>query len=522
MPTDASVAGVPQLTVELRDVGKSFGGLPVLTDIDLTLVPGSVHALVGENGAGKSTLTKIIAGLYSADTGTILVDGEEVSFDSPREALDRGIAAIAQELALVPGLSVAENVFLGREPRRFGWVDRRALRARFVELAARTGFDLDPDVMVGSLRTADQQKVEILRALARGASLIIMDEPTASLPAHDTQLLHAVVRQLAASGHTVVLVSHFLGEVLELADTVTILRDGRHIRTGPASAETEQTLIEGMLGRTLGSVFPDKPPAPDDAVAALTVTDLVAPGVGGVSLTVHAGEIVGLAGLVGAGRSEIAHAIMGATPRTSGTVLVGDAACPPGSIPQALRRGIFLVPESRKEQGLVLGRSIRQNVTLSNLGALAPGGWIRERAERTSARAMLDRVTVGGDDRRPVSALSGGNQQKVLFARALQDPRTVLIADEPTRGVDVGSRRAIYDLIVDQARQGIGVLVISSDVEELIGLAHRVLVVRGGRIVAECAGDDLTEEAILTAAFADPNPDPSPDRTADPTSVPVA
>ncbi len=499
---DSVVTGTPQLLVELRGVGKSFGGIPVLSDIDLRLEPGSVHALVGENGAGKSTLSKIIAGLYTSDTGELLVNGEEQRFTSPREALDRGIATIAQELALVPALSVAENVFLGREPRTLGWIGRRTLRSEFLDLARQTGFDLDPDVPVGSLRTADQQKVEILRALARGASLIIMDEPTAALAGHDTQLLHDVVRQLAASGHTVLLISHYLGEVLELCDTVTILRDGRLIRTAPAADETEATLIEGMLGRTLGSVFPEKPAAPTDAREVLVVRDLVAPGVNGVSLTIRAGEIVGLAGLVGAGRSEIAHAIFGAVPR-SGTVEIDGAACGT-SIPAALDSGIFLIPESRKEQGLVLGRPIRQNVTLSNLAQVAAGNWVSPARERRAARDMLERVTVAGDDRRDVSALSGGNQQKVLFARALQRTRKLLIADEPTRGVDVGSRRAIYDLIVEQAAQGIGVLVISSDVEEVLGLAHRILVIRGGRVVAELTGDDLTEEKVITAAFADP------------------
>jgi len=502
VPTD-SVAGTPQLLIELRGVGKSFGGLPVLTDIDLTLEPGSVHALVGENGAGKSTLSKIISGLYTADTGALLVDGEEHRFGTPRDALDRGIAAIAQELALVPGLSVAENVFLGREPRTLGWVSRRKLRAAYVALAERTGFTLDPDALVGSLRTADQQKVEILRALARGASLIIMDEPTAALSAHDTELLHGVVRQLAASGHTVLLISHFLAEVLELCDTVTILRDGHLIRTAAAADETEATLIEGMLGRTLGSVFPPKPPAPTGEGTVLSVTDLVAPGVNGVSLSIRPGEIVGLAGLVGAGRSEIAHAIYGASPRHGGSVEVDGVECG-ASIPAALRSGIFLIAESRKEQGLVLGRPIRQNVTLSNLDQVATGGWLRPARERRQARGILERVTVVGDDRRNVAALSGGNQQKVLFARALQRDRKVLIADEPTRGVDVGSRRAIYDLIVEQAAQGIGVLVISSDVEEVLGLAHRILVIRGGRVVGEFAGEQMTEENIITAAFADP------------------
>jgi len=499
---DSSVAGTPQLLIELRGVGKSFGGIPVLADIDLRLEPGSVHALVGENGAGKSTLSKIIAGLYSADSGELLVNGEPQRFGSPREALDLGIATIAQELALVPALTVAENVYLGREPRSLGWIGRRALRARFLELARETGFDLDPDVVVGSLRTADQQKVEILRALARGASLIIMDEPTAALSGHDTELLHGVVRQLAASGHTVLLVSHYLSEVLELCDTVTILRDGRLIRTAPAADETEASLIEGMLGRTLGNVFPEKPPVPDHDRDVLVVRDLVAPGVNGVSLTIREGEIVGLAGLVGAGRSEIAHAIFGAVPR-SGTVEVDGQPCGT-TIPGALASGVFLIPESRKEQGLVLGRPIRQNVTLSNLAQVASGSWVSPARERRAARTMLDRVTVAGDDRRDVSALSGGNQQKVLFARALQGLRKLLIADEPTRGVDVGSRRAIYDLIVEQAAQGIGVLVISSDVEEVLGLAHRILVVRGGRIVAELTGDDMTEERVITAAFADP------------------
>jgi len=503
MPIAPATSGAPQLLIELRGVGKSFGGLPVLSDIDLALEPGSVHALVGENGAGKSTLSKIIAGIYTADTGALVVDGEEQRFTTPREALDRGIAAIAQELALVPSLSVAENVYLGREPRTLGWVSRRRLRKEYLALAERTGFTLDPDTLVGSLRTADQQKVEILRALARGASLIIMDEPTAALSAHDTELLHAVVRQLAASGHTVLLISHFLSEVLELCDTVTILRDGRLIRTAPAAEETEATLIEGMLGRTLGSVFPPKPAAPAEGEPVLSVSDLVGPGVNGVSLSIRPGEIVGLAGLVGAGRSEIAHAIYGAVRRDGGTVEVSGVACAPG-IPAALRSGIFLIPESRKEQGLVLGRPIRQNVTLSNLGQVATAGWLRPGREGGQAREILERVTVAGDDRRSVSALSGGNQQKVLFARALQRPRKVLIADEPTRGVDVGSRRAIYDLIVEQAAQGIGVLVISSDVEEVLGLAHRILVVRSGRIVGEFSGEQMTEENIITAAFADP------------------
>ena len=502
MSADGNLPGSVEAHVDLRGIGKSFGGTRVLHGIDLTIARGSVHGLVGENGAGKSSLSKIIAGLYTADEGELLVDGRPMSFRSPREALAAGIATIAQELALVPSLTVAQNVFLGSEPASAGFLHGRALRRRYAELSERTGFELPGDAVVGTLRTADQQKVEILRALARGASLIIMDEPTAALSRQDAARLHAIVRSLAASGVTVVLISHFLSEVLQLCDTVTILRDGRLVRTARAAAETEASLIEGMLGRTLTSVFPPKPPLPPDAPVVLEVRELRAPGVDGVSFRLHAGEILGLAGLVGAGRTEIAQAIFGAA-RRSGQVSVAGRALRRASIPQALASGVFLVPESRKEQGLVLQRSVRENVTLANLRGLAPGGWVRTGRERREAAQLLGEVTVQGDDRRPVAALSGGNQQKVLFARAMQRARRVLIADEPTRGVDVGSRRAIYELLTAQAAKGLGIIVISSDAEEVLGLAHRVLVIRGGRVSAELHEDRMTEENVLVAAFAE-------------------
>lgn len=493
----------PQPHVELRGVGKSYGGTRILSGIDLVIAEGSVHGLVGENGAGKSSLSKIIAGLITADEGKVFVHGQSVAFRSPREALAHGVATIAQELALVPALTVAENVFLGTEPTWSGFVQRKALRARYDALVRETGFDLRADAIVGSLRTADQQKIEVLRALASGASLIIMDEPTAALSGPDALRLHEVVRSLARSGHTVLLISHFLSEVLELCDTVTILRDGRLVRTSTASEETESTLIEGMLGRSLGSVFPPKQLANVDSPEVLNVRDLVAPGVNGVTFSVHAGEIVGLAGLVGAGRSEIAHAIFGSSKRRSGHVEISESRGGRAGISKSLRFGVFLIPESRKQQGLVLQRSVRENVTLTNLSGISRMGWVRRKAERKEASDVLSEVTVRGDDRRAVALLSGGNQQKVLFARALQHPRRLLIADEPTRGVDIGSRRAIYDLLVEQAARNVGVLMISSDVEEVLGLAHRVLVVRGGRIVAELEGDRMTEENVLVAAFAE-------------------
>ncbi|AYG05226.1 sugar ABC transporter ATP-binding protein [Gryllotalpicola protaetiae] len=488
--------------LELRGIGKSYGGTPVLTDIDLTIPRGTVHGLVGENGAGKSSIGRIIAGIGQPDRGELLVDGQEVSFRSPREALAMGIATIAQELSLVPSLTVAENVYLGSEPRRGVFISSRRLRAQFLELAAGAGFELDPDAVVGGLRTADQQKVEILRAMSRGASFIIMDEPTAALSRDDTARLHDVVRRLAASDHTVLLISHFLGEVLDLADDVTILRDGRIVRGGPASAETESSLIESMLGRKLTALYPEKAAAVAGADAVLEVEGLRAPGVDDVSLAVRAGEIVGLAGLVGSGRSELAHALFGSVRRSGGVVRIGGRAVGRGSPRRALRHGAYLIPESRKEQGLVLQRPVRENVTLASVREFSIGGWIRAGRERMSAQGALRDVTVRVDAApEPVASLSGGNQQKVLFARGMLRAPVLLIADEPTRGVDVGSRRAIYDLLVEQAARGVGVLMISSDLDEVLGLAHRVLVMRNGAVSAELEGERMTEANVLRAAF---------------------
>lgn len=497
--------------VTLLNISKRFGGVQALDDVTVRIAAGSVHALVGENGAGKSTLSKICAGVLAPDAGSVLIDGVPVTLRSPRDALLHGIASIAQELALVPHLSVEQNVFLGSEPVVGAFLRPRALRKAFNTLAAEAGFDLDPAALVGGLRTADQQKVEILRALSRGASTIIMDEPTAALSGPDTERLHAVITDLARTGHTVVLISHFLSEVLQLADTVTILRDGKHVRTASAQAETNASLIEGMLGRTLDSVFPDKPPTPGpDAPTVFAASGVTAPGVNDVSIDVRVGEIVGLAGLVGAGRTELARALTGAVAASSGDVRLHGKKVAIRSPRHALRRGVVMIPESRKEQGLVLQRAIVENITLANLDTYSRSGLVARRREQTAVRRVLERVQVKAPAlNAPIAGLSGGNQQKALFARALLCSPSVLLADEPTRGVDVGSRRAIYDLIVEQARAGVGVIVISSDVEEVLGLAHRVLVIRGGRVAAELTGDQMTEENVLHAAFAEVNNDPS-------------
>jgi rhamnose transport system ATP-binding protein len=487
---------------ELRDVSKSFGGARALEGVSLRIARGSIHALVGENGAGKSTLGKIISGVLAPDSGQLLLDGEPVRFRSPRDAIARGVVLIAQELSIAPSLSVAENVFLGTEPRRVGFLKPRTLARRYTELAGTAGFELAGEANAGRLRTADQQKVEILRALGRRAELIVMDEPTAALSRPDVATLHEVIRRLARSGTTVVLVSHFLGEVLELADEVTILRDGRVVRTTPAAGQTEDSLLAAMLGRSVGAAFPARHQPPPDAPVGLT-----AAGVRDVSFDLRAGEILGLAGLIGAGRTELARALYRAHRVTSGTISLAAA----GQLDTrrrftgprtALRAGLAMIPESRKEDGLMPRRSVRENVSLASLDRLSSGGIIRSRPERRTVQQVLRELDVRTRSQAvPADTLSGGNQQKLLFARVLLRKPRVLIADEPTRGVDVGAKRAIYELLTSLTSDGLGVLLISSEVEEILGLAHRVLVMRAGQVAAELAGAEMTEAAILTAAF---------------------
>jgi rhamnose transport system ATP-binding protein len=500
------VAGLGDHThVELADVSKHFGAVRALDAVSLSIARGSIHALVGENGAGKSTLGKIVAGVLAPDDGRLLLDGEAVALRSPREALERGVAMIAQEVNVVAQLTVEENVFLGAEPRGGGFIARRALRRRYEQLAEQAGFDLPATAPAGRLPPAEQQKVEILRALSRDAELIVMDEPTASLGGEETAQLHEIVRSLARAGRTVLLVSHFLREVLALADEVTVLRDGRVVRTSAAAGETEDSLIHAMLGRPLTAAFPTKHVAREDAPAVLTVRDLHAPRVQGVSFSVRAGEIVALAGLVGAGRTELARAVFGAQRPTAGTVEVAHGRGLSGGPRARLRAGVAMIPESRTDDGLLLGRSVTENVSLASLAGVSRYGFVRRGAERRRTREALDRWTVhASSPAAPVSSLSGGNQQKLLFARVLLCGPQVLVADEPTRGVDVGAKRAIYDLLVALADEGLGVLLISSELEEVLGLAHRVLVMRGGRIVSELRGEQMTESAVLAAAFEAP------------------
>ncbi|HKY46478.1 MAG TPA: sugar ABC transporter ATP-binding protein [Acidimicrobiia bacterium] len=496
------------MRVELSGITKRFAAVEALTDIDLTIDHGSVHGLVGENGAGKSTLGKILAGVIQPDDGELRVNGDgKVRWRNPRDALSHGITIVAQELTLEPKRSIAENVLLGMEPRRRGLIDRKGLNALGAELAREVGFEelaAKPEAEVGLLRVSERQKVEILRALARRAQLIVMDEPTAALPADDVRVFLETIRALRHRGITILYISHRLDEVLAVADAVSILRDGRLVRTGAADEETPGSLVTAMLGRPGDLAFPPKQLPSESAPVLLAARGLTRPpAVNGVDIEIGEGEIVGLAGLIGSGRTEIARLLTGVDRPTGGEIRWDGQVVVFRSPRDAIDQGIALLPESRKDQGLFLSRPVRENVTLSHLVHLSNAGILRRHQEEAEAKQIVDRLAIRPATLKTrVANLSGGNQQRVLFARSLFRRPRLLIVDEPTRGVDVGAKRSIYELIVRLAGEGLGVLLISSEVEEVIGLAHRVLVVREGRIVSELTGDSIEERSVLEAAFA--------------------
>ncbi|WP_309130762.1 sugar ABC transporter ATP-binding protein [Brevibacterium sp.] len=492
-----------RLPVELSHISKRFGATQALDDVSVTIRPGQVHSIVGENGAGKSTLGKIIAGVYSPDDGDLLIDGDPVRHWNPGTAQTAGIAMIAQELALVPDLTVAENVYLGAERHRLGFL-KRGLNERFAALDAEVGFGLNPRALVRDLRIADQQKTEILRSLARNANVIVMDEPTSSLTAHEMGQLETLMRSLSERGCSIIYVSHFLDSVLRVSDTVTVMRDGRHIMTVPAEDVGKRDLVTAMLGRELDQAFPDRTEAPEPGdVPLLKVSNLATDtGVKDMSFEVHRGEIVGLLGLVGSGRSECLRALIGVDAITGGTVEVKGfdrTGAPPHRM---ISEGVFLVPEDRHKDGLVLERSVRENIALSSLAARATSGIVRTSAEIGTARELADSLEIRPlDIERPVGQFSGGNQQKALLAKALAAKPDLVILDEPTRGVDVGAKRTIYDLISRLAADGYGVLLISSEHEEIMELAHRAYLVAGGRTIDHIEPSESTMENVLFRLF---------------------
>jgi ribose transport system ATP-binding protein len=503
----------PSPVLRLRGVGKEFFGTSVLRDIDLTLLPGQVHALVGENGAGKSTLMKIVAGVHRPDAGTIELGGALVSFPTPLDAQQAGVATVFQEFNLLPDRSVAENVYLGREPLRRGLVDRRRLHADTSRLLDDLGLtSITPWARVGSLSVAQQQVVEIVKAVSYDARIISMDEPTAALAEQEVALLYELVRRLRDRGVAILYVSHRLQEIYDLADTITVLKDGNHMLTAPAAEVSPDRLVRTMVGRDFAGFFPDKPA---DTVPAEVAGEM--PGevagevrlalegsgnsmVDDIDLEVRAGEIVALAGLQGSGRTEIAHGVFGIAPFTRGRMTVDGEPVHVRTPRQGVRHRLALVTEDRKSEGLALEQSVLANARLVLDAVLPRASDRRARGIPGVLRSLaVPASTVASAQDTEVQYLSGGNQQKVVLAKWLVTEPRVIVLDEPTRGIDVGAKRAVYDLMRTLTAEGTAVLLISSELPEVVAMADRILVLRDGRIAGELPGGS-DEEAIMALA----------------------
>jgi rhamnose transport system ATP-binding protein len=502
---DAAVT--PMLAV--RDIEKSFPGVRALSGVSFEVAPGEVHALLGENGAGKSTLIKIVSGVFKPDAGTILVDGRPMSFDRPDDARRAGIATIYQELLLFPELTVAENIFMGHAPRAgLARLDWKTMRARTDELLASLEIhDLAANQIVGTLAVGNRQRVEILRALSYDARLLIMDEPTAALTEYDVTRLFDIVRRLKSRGVGIIYISHRLDEIFSLGDRVSVLRDGAHVGTRRVADTNAQELVQLMVGRRIESLFP-KIVAPIGA-PVLEVRDLVRrPMTKSVNLTVHAGEIVGLAGLVGSGRSELAQTIFGVTPAESGQILLAGKPVDIRSPGRARALGVAYVPEDRGTQGLVRAMSVLQNFSLASLPDLVHAGFIDRQAEKRLAQEGVARFSVKTSSLDQIAGrLSGGNQQKIVLGKWLANKPRLLILDEPTRGIDVGAKAEIHRLMSELAGLGLAILMISSELPEVLGMSDRVLVMREGRFVAEFNRAEATPERVGAAMMGGHNAD---------------
>jgi rhamnose transport system ATP-binding protein len=489
-----------QPVLSLEHASKSFGAIRALEDVSIELFPGEAHALVGENGAGKSTLVKILGGVHLPDIGRLRIYGEEVVLQGPAAARDAGIAIIYQEPIMFPDLTVAENIFIGRQPQRAARrIDVEAMNSQVAEIFERLGVPLDPARIARGLSIAEQQIVEIAKALSLDAKVIVMDEPTAALSAAEVERLFGVVETLRVAGAAVLFISHRLEEVFSLCQRVTVFRDGRLVLSREVSGLTADDLVRAMVGRDLPERVMQEQNIGD---AVLRVERLTREGVFvDVSLEVRAGEIVALAGLVGAGRSEIARAIFGIDRYDAGGVTVNNRPLRGGSPTTAMAAGVGLVPEDRRQQGLVMEMSIARNITLASLTRLRRAGFIRGVAERRFARDWAARLQVKyGRLSNPMTSLSGGNQQKVVLAKWLGRRPSLLIVDEPTRGIDIGTKAEVHRLLEELAAEGVAILVISSELPEVLRLADRILVMREGRLVAEFAHADASEETIVAAA----------------------
>jgi rhamnose transport system ATP-binding protein len=486
--------------LELEHASKAFAGVHALENVSLELRAGEAHALVGENGAGKSTLVKILAGVHQPDTGALTIGGRRVVLSGPAEARDLGVAVIYQEPTLFPDLSVAENVFIGRQPLRSGRrIDRREMDTTLNGIFHRLGVRLDPERIARGLSIAEQQLVEIAKALSHEAKVVIMDEPTAALSPVEVERLFGVVQTLRAHGTAVLFISHRLGEVFEICQRVTVLRDGRLVLSRDLEGLSPDDLVRAMVGREV-LLSAHESHQPGDRV--LKVEHLTREGVFlDISFEVRAGEIVALAGLVGAGRSEVARAVFGIDRYDAGSVSIGGRALKRGSPTAAMAAGVGFVPEDRRQHGLVMELSIARNIAMASLHRLARMGLLSGRTERRFAADWAERLRMKYPRiTNPVTFLSGGNQQKVVLAKWLSRKPSLLIVDEPTRGIDVGTKAEVHRLIASLARDGVAVLVISSELPEVLSLADRILVMHEGRLAAEFTHDEASEEAIVSAA----------------------
>ena len=484
--------------VRFAGVTKRFPGVVALNGLSFDVAPGSCHAVCGENGAGKSTLGKLLCGIDRADEGTIEIDGRAVRFSDPAEALAAGVAMVHQELASCSNLSVAENLCLGRLPSRWLMVDRAAMHARAKELLADIAPEIDVAKPMSSLSVAEQQLVQIAAAVGSGAHVIVFDEPTSSLSEGEAARLYDLIPQLTSHGASLLYVSHRMPEIFRLSDHLTVLRDGEHVATQATAELDEAELVQLMIGRRLEQYFPAHVSAePRDEI--LSVTGLTRPGkFEAISFTLRAGEVLGLAGLVGAGRSEIAKALFGLDTNCSGTIRMRGAPVTIRSARDAMRLGIGLVPEDRKQEGLILSMSALENVTLPLLESVSTNSWINGHDERALAQKYFDRLHVKlASPDAPASGLSGGNQQKLVLARWLAAGSRVLILDEPTRGVDVGAKAELHEWIDQLASDGHAILLISSELPELLHLSTRIIVLREGRIVGEVSRESATQESLL-------------------------
>ncbi|WP_432032905.1 sugar ABC transporter ATP-binding protein [Streptomyces antibioticus] len=514
----------PAEVLAVRGLSKTFPGVRALDDVDLTLHAGEVHALIGENGAGKSTLIKLLTGVHRPDAGEIVFQGRTVSFGTPLEAQKAGISTIYQEVNLIPLLSVARNLFLGREPRtRFGVLDMARMNREAEEILGMYGVRVDVRRPLRTLGVGAQQMVALARAVATDARVVVMDEPTSSLEPREVETLFTVIRRLRDAGIAVVYVSHRLDELYAVCSTVTVLRDGRRVHHGRLADLDRLSLVSTMLGRDLGEVRTEGltkftgDHAAADTEPVLSAKDVTVPHqLHGVSLSIRPGEVVGLGGLLGSGRTETAKTIAGALPARSGGITVAGVPLRTGSTPAAIRAGISLLPEDRKSEGIVPGLSVRENIALAVLPRLSRFGLVSEAQVDRVVDTFIARLRIKATSpHQKVGELSGGNQQKVLLARWLAMNPKVLLLDEPTRGIDVGAKAEVQKLVDELAADGLGVLLISSDLEELIEGSDRVVVLKDGAVVGELTGDDVTEDKLMrTIAGNAPAPDASQEEAA--------